>query len=102
MERLRRNARLSAALRGVTAAVVGVILNLALWFALHVLFAETRPFELGGLRLEVPVPESLHGAALLITLVAALAVFRYRASVLTVLALTGSLGVVAALVEVVV
>jgi chromate transporter len=102
MERLRRNARLSAALRGVTAAVVGVILNLALWFALHVLFAETRPFELGGSRLEVPVPESLHGAALLITLVAALAVFRYRASVLTVLALTGSLGVVAALVEVVV
>jgi chromate transporter len=95
MERLRQNARLSAALQGVTAAVVGVVLNLALWFSLHVLFAEMRPIELGEVRLVLPVLDSLRGTSLLITLIAALAVFRFKASVVTTLAISGCLGILA-------
>jgi len=97
MERLRENLRLSAALNAVTAAVVGVVLNLALWFSLHVLFAEIRFYDIAGIRLEWPILESFHGVPLLMTLVAALAVFRFNASVLTTLAISGCLGVIAAL-----
>ena len=50
VEQLRSNQRLSGALAAVTAAVVGVILNLTLWFALHVLFAEVREVRAGPLR----------------------------------------------------
>ena len=46
--------RLASALRSVTAAVVGVILNLAVWFALHVLFEEVNEHTFGALRLFVP------------------------------------------------
>lgn len=99
MERLRRNARLSAALSAVTAAVVGVILNLALWFSLHVLFAEIVTIEVAGIGFEWPVIESLRLESLLLTLVAALAVFRFKASVVTTLAATGSLGVLAAFIQ---
>ena len=49
IERLGENARLKAALTGVTAAVVGVILNLSVWFALHVLFASVNRAEFGPL-----------------------------------------------------
>ncbi len=42
----------------ITAAVVGVILNLAIWFALHTLFAEVATVRLGGLRLDIPVLQS--------------------------------------------
>ena len=56
VERLRGNRALSAALAAITAAVVGVILNLAIWFGLHVLFREVRELRwLGGLALDVPV-----------------------------------------------
>jgi chromate transporter len=54
VERIGSNARLSGALSGVTAAVVGVILNLSLWFALHVLFAKVTPVNHGPLRLWTP------------------------------------------------
>ncbi|HEU4442635.1 MAG TPA: chromate efflux transporter [Burkholderiales bacterium] len=50
VEQLRANQRLSGALAAITAAVVGVILNLTVWFALHVLFAEVREMHAGPLR----------------------------------------------------
>jgi hypothetical protein len=55
VERLRENRALSAALAAITAAVVGVILNLALWFGLHVLFEDVRVFTGFGMHLDVPV-----------------------------------------------
>jgi chromate transporter len=61
VERLRGNHTLSAALTGITAAVVGVIANLALYFAVHTLFATTQPRRWGPLRLELPEPESTDG-----------------------------------------
>ena len=59
IEDLRGNRALSAALTAVTAAVVGVILNLAVWFAIHTVFAATTRLDTGPLSLELPVPASI-------------------------------------------
>ena len=75
MEGLRRSARLSAALRAVTAAVVGVILNLAVWFAIHLIWQQTVAWDAGPIHLRLPVMASLDPVAALLcvaTLVAAL------------------------------
>jgi chromate transporter len=86
VERLRGNRRLSAALSAITAAVVGVILNLAVWFALHVLFAEVVPVELGPVvRLSMPVWSTLDPAALAISAAAFVALLRFRLGMLPVL-----------------
>lgn len=63
IERLRHNARLAGALRAVTAAVVGVILNLAVWFALNLIWRQSDLWQAGPLRLDVPVMASLDPAA---------------------------------------
>jgi len=93
-ERLRGHAALSAALTAITAAVVGVILNLALWFALHTLFGELRPVRLGPVAINLPLVSSLRPLALLLTAAALVAMFRFRAGPLAVLggcALIGTL-----------
>jgi chromate transporter len=77
-ERLRDNKALTGALSAITAAVVGVILNLVVWFAIHSLFAEVFRIERFGLALELPVPASLDPAALALTALALLAVFRFK------------------------
>ena len=59
VERLRSHRALSAALASITAAVVGVVLNLAIWFALHVAFTEVGTFEGFGLRVVAPNPASI-------------------------------------------
>jgi chromate transporter len=86
MERLRGNQALSAALTALTAAVVGVILNLALWFALHSLFAEVRPFAAGPVRFEMPVLASVNWPALVLTALAVIAIFRLKVGPMIVLA----------------
>jgi len=93
MERLRQNKMLSAALAAVTAAVVGVVLNLAVWFSLHVLFAEFGTYGWSHLGVDWPDLASVRWTAVLIALVSALLVFRLRASVLQTLAVAGALGV---------
>jgi chromate transporter len=85
VEALRGNRAISAALAAVTAAVVGVIANLALWFALHVLFRESQAFALAGLALQAPVPGSLDPAAAVIALAAAIAMLRFKVGVLPTL-----------------
>ena len=70
----------------VTAAVVGVILNLAVWFGLHVLFGQLRPFAAWGLDLDLPVWRTLDPAALVLVVAAIIAVFRFRLGAVTVLA----------------
>lgn len=86
IERLRDNRALTAALTAITAAVVGVILNLAVWFALHVVFDELRRFVALGLTLDLPVWTTLDLAAAALVLSAFLAVFRFRLGPVTVLA----------------
>ncbi|WP_054312137.1 chromate efflux transporter [Mesorhizobium sp. 1M-11] len=93
IEALRSNRALSAALATITAAVVGVILNLAVWFALHVLFGEVREVRGFGATLDIPVLASVNLAALALAIVALLAVFRFRLGMLWVLAGCSLLGV---------
>ena len=85
VERLQGNRALSGALAAITAAVVGVIANLAVWFALRVLFRELRPVALGLVALDVPVLSSLDPAAFLLAALAALCLFRFRLGVLRTL-----------------
>jgi chromate transporter len=93
VERLRGNRALAAALAGITAAVVGVILNLAVWFALHVLFARVDEVRAGPLHLLVPDWRTLDVASLLIALGAAVAMFRLKWGMLPTLAAAALAGV---------
>jgi chromate transporter len=95
VERLRGNRALSAALTGITAAVVGVIANLAVFFALHTLFAETRTVGTGPLSLELPRLATLEPVPLAIAVVAAVLLLRWRWSVLRTLGACALLGLVA-------
>ncbi|MGX7876529.1 chromate efflux transporter [Mesorhizobium sp. ORM6] len=92
IEKLRSNKALSAALATITAAVVGVILNLAVWFALHVLFRELHESHGFGMSVDVPVPSSVNIPSLVLTLGALLAVFRFKVGMLPVLAVCSVLG----------
>ena len=85
IERLRNDPALTGAMSAITAAVVGVIMNLAIWFALHVLFGELNPWNGNGIRLDVPVWSTLDLAALVLTVAAILAIFRFRAPMPVVL-----------------
>ncbi|MER8974169.1 MULTISPECIES: chromate efflux transporter [unclassified Mesorhizobium] len=93
IEALRGNKALSAALATITAAVVGVVLNLAVWFALHVLFSELREVSWLGMTLDVPVFNSINLPSLVLTLGALLAVFRFKIGMIPVLATCSILGV---------
>ncbi len=93
VEALRGAKALNAALSAITAAVVGVILNLAIWFGLHVLFREVRPHALAGTVLEAPVLASVNLPSLVLTLAAAVAIFRFKAGVIPVLLACAAAGV---------
>jgi chromate transporter len=85
IETLRGNKGLAGALTAITAAVVGVILNLSVWFAMHTVFRQTSPVRSFGLSFDMPVWSSLDSAALLLALGAATAIFRFNMGMLTVL-----------------
>ncbi len=91
IERLNAEPRLKSALAAVTAAVVGVILNLTVWFALHVLFARVSEQHLGLLRLHVPELASISVPALLLSALAMLLLFVLHRGVLTTLSVCGAL-----------
>ncbi|MES0028644.1 chromate efflux transporter [Mesorhizobium sp. M0040] len=93
METMRSNKALSAALSAITAAVVGVILNLAVWFALHVLFRDLREVRWLGTTVDVPVFSSVNLPSLVLTVGALLAVFRFKIGMIPVLATCSVLGV---------
>ena len=90
VERLTSNPKLAGALRGVTAAVVGVILNLSLWFALHVIFARVEDRWYGPLRLWTPDPSSLNLDAVLLAVLAGVLLLWLRLGILGTLALTAA------------
>lgn len=90
IERLRNNVRLSAALAAITAAVVGVIANLTVWFALYLLFDQQRPI----FGIDLPVLSSVNLAAAALTMVALIAMFRFKMGMIFVLGLCAGLGLV--------
>lgn len=98
VERLRGNKGLAGALSAITAAVVGVILNLSIWFALHTLFRETVPVHTFPLNFDMPVLTSVDIPALLLSIAAATAIFRLKLGMLTVLAGSCAAGLVLRLV----
>ncbi|MBL8907933.1 MAG: chromate efflux transporter [Rhizobiales bacterium] len=93
IERLRGNPRLSGALAAIAAAVVGVILNLSLWFALHVLFAKVERAGWGFVKPWLPDIATLDVAALSLSIIAALALLRFHLGILGTLALCAALGI---------
>ncbi|WP_315766008.1 MULTISPECIES: chromate efflux transporter [unclassified Bradyrhizobium] len=86
IEALRGNKALAGALSAITAAVVGVILNLSIWFALHTLFRQTVAIQSFGLAFDAPVLRSVDLPALALSVAAAIAIFRFNAGMLVVLA----------------
>ncbi|RBY85459.1 chromate efflux transporter [Blastococcus sp. TF02A-30] len=97
MERLRGNRSLSAALTGITAAVVGVIANLAVYFAVHTLFDGSTRREWGPLQLELPDLTEPRWVPVAVAVVAAVLIFRLRWSVLRTLGVCALLGLAAGL-----
>ena len=93
IERMRGNRALSGAMSAITAAVVGVVLNLAIWFAIHTIFAQVEPFAWGPLRFDSPVLASANPFALLLTVSALFAVFKLKMGVFTVLAASSLIGI---------
>jgi len=86
IEALRGNKALGGALTAITAAVVGVILNLSIWFAMHTVFRVVTPVRSFGLSFDAPVLSSIDWPAAILAALAATAIFRFKAGMLTVLA----------------
>ncbi|MFL6195693.1 MAG: chromate transporter, partial [Thermoanaerobaculia bacterium] len=97
IESLRGVRWLTAALSGVTAAVVGVILNLAVWFSLHTLFGRVGEVHAGRARLLVPDWSTLDPAVLLLTVAAMLALFRFKLGMIPTLLGSAVIGAAVAL-----
>ncbi|WP_295638095.1 chromate efflux transporter [Novosphingobium sp.] len=94
IERMRGNRALGGALSAITAAVVGVVLNLAVWFAIHTIFRQVRAVSFGPIRFDMPQPASVDPWALLVAAAAIVAMFRFKMGIFTVLGAASAAGVV--------
>lgn len=92
VESLRGNKSLSAALSAITAAVVGVVLNLAVWFALHVVFSEVNEVRAYGLKLQIPVLATIDIASLVLAAAAFVAMLRFHVGMIPVIGVSAALG----------
>jgi len=99
VERLRHNRTLASALTGITAAVVGVIANLAVYFALHTLFATSTATSWGPITLQIPDLSTQRPVAVAITAAALVMIFPLKWSVLRTLGVCAALGLLAGLVH---
>jgi len=93
IEALRGHRALHGALSAITAAVVGVILNLAIWFAVHTVFRETLRVRGFGLSFDAPVLASVDPWALILSLAAIVAMFRFKAGMILTLAACSAAGI---------
>ena len=92
VEYLQGNAQISQALAKITAAVVGVILNLSLWFGLHVLFGDVQRLD-GIVPMWWPTLGGFDGAALVLAIIAGFALLRFHMGMVKTLALSATLGI---------
>ncbi|MFM2301990.1 MAG: chromate efflux transporter [Pseudomonadota bacterium] len=92
IERLEHAPKLKGGLAAVTAAVVGVIANLTVWFGLHVLFLRTSVRKIGPLAINLPDLSSVDWTAAGLTAIAAILIFRARLGLIKVLAIMMALG----------
>ncbi|MFL5265746.1 MAG: chromate efflux transporter [Stellaceae bacterium] len=94
IEALQGNKALTAALSAITAAVVGVILNLAIWFALHTLFGQVDEQHIYGVVLQVPALRTLNVASLVLSIAALIAIFRFKAGMIQTLLACSAAGII--------
>jgi chromate transporter len=94
VETLRGNKALNAALSAITAAVVGVVLNLAIWFAIHTIFRKTIPVHAFPLSFDAPQLASVDPWALVLSLAAAIAIFRFKIGMIPTLTASCVAGIV--------
>jgi chromate transporter len=94
LEQLRANRRLAGALAAITAAVVGVILNLSVWFTLHVLFGTVEARQFGPFHWYGFDPTAFDAHAALLAVVAGLLAFRFHRGMIEVIVVTALLGIV--------
>ena len=92
IERLRRNKALAGALSAITAAVVGVILNLAIWFGLHVMFRQVGTLDIGPLAMAWPELASIDLAAAGLAVASAIALLYFKIGMIPTLAGAAILG----------
>lgn len=92
IERLRGQKALSAALSAITAAVVGVIANLALWFGFHTLFTDLFTLRFAGLRLDLPLLSRIETPNVVLALIAVLLLFLLKQGIVRTLLLCAGLG----------
>src|SRR5260370_29926947 len=85
VEVLRGNKAVNGALSAITAAVVGVVLNLAIWFALHTVFRQVTAVQGYGLAFDMPVLTSADPWALALSVAAIIAIFRCKVGMITTL-----------------
>jgi chromate transporter len=85
IEKLRGNKALNGAMSAITAAVVGVVLNLSIWFAIHTLFRETVPVHVFPFWFDAPRPASVDLWALALSVAAAVAIFRFKVGMIPTL-----------------
>jgi chromate transporter len=93
IEALRDNKNLNAALSAITAAVVGVVLNLAVWFALHTVFGTIQEVHFAGMRVLVPSWTTLQLPSLGIALFALAAMFRFHMGAIQTIGACAALGI---------
>lgn len=93
IEAMRNNKALASALAAITAAVVGVILNLAVWFAVHVMFSQTRTISIGPLNFDAPVFTSVNLYAAGLSAAAIVAMFFFKIGMIPVLAACSAAGI---------
>ncbi len=93
VEKLRSNVALSGALTAITAAIVGVLANLALWFALNTTFSQMSEWQIGWIKLSLPLWHSFDVYAALIALIAGVMLMRFKFSVIYTIALCAGLGI---------
>jgi chromate transporter len=93
IEELRGNRRLAGALAAITASVVGVILNLSVWFALHVLFGRLEEVRTGWLRWYAFDPLALDWKTAILAAIAGVLAFRFHRGLIEVVTVMAALGI---------
>lgn len=93
IERMRGNKALSGALSAITAAVVGVVLNLAIWFAIHTIFRVVHPLKWGPIHFDMPVSGSIDLWAFAISIAAIVAMLRLKVGIFTTLGGASAAGI---------
>jgi chromate transporter len=94
IEVLRGNTALNGAMSAITAAVVGVVLNLAIWFALHLVFHQVTPVHGYGFNFDMPVFSSVDPWALALSVAAIVAIFRFKVGMIATLIACSAIGIV--------